>query len=279
MIGTMPQGISSGGSGYPGGAGINPIPPRNGSTPLRDFALDPAGMRLAARVRVDVAETEIDNLVITVQRGYNIKGRVVLEGKLPDETERLLFGTIVQLMPLDNSFETAAMPAPVRPDGSFTAAGVIPGSYVIWLMGASNLQMGLVYVKSATIGGIDAINPRLTIDGEPGGELEIVVSTDRGAAAASVVDAKGVPFQGARVVLIPDAALRQHYDLYQSAITNNMGVANLSGPAGDYMAYAFEKIDNGAWWDLEFMQKYTGQGTPVRLQVEGRSQLNLKLLH
>jgi hypothetical protein len=278
MVGTNPQGMSSGGSGYPGGAGLNPIPAQPGSPALRDFAADPAGMRLAARIPVEVGGADIDNLTITAQRGFNLKGRVVLEGKSPEETQNMLNGIVVQLMPVDTSFEGAAMPAPVRPDGTFTAAGVIPGTFMIWLMRSSNLQNGVAYVKSATIAGIDVINPRLKIDGEPRGELEIVVGTDRGAVVATVVDAKGAPFQGARVVLVPDAPLRQHFDLYQSAVTNDMGTANLSGPAGDYTAYAFEKIDNGAWWDPEVMQKYAGQGTPVRLQVSGRPQLNLKLL-
>jgi hypothetical protein len=222
-----------------------------------------------------VAGSDIDN-VVTVQTGYEIRGRVEIEGASLEESRKQLDGVIVQLMPDSYDFETAPMPAMVRPDGTFTIVGALPGNYQIALMGASNMPIGLAYIKSASMGGVDAINPRFVIEKEPLGELQIVVSAARGFVEVSVVDEKREPAASATVVFVPDPPLRRHYDLYQSARANDRGIVRMSLPAGDYTAYAFADIEPNSWWDPEVMQKYAGQGTPVRVEPSGRHALSLK---
>ena len=218
-------------------------------------------------------------MVLTAERGYTIKGRLTVEGVSFEENQRQITGVVVQLMPTSGDFETAAMPAPVRPDGTFTVVGALPGTYQMWLMGATNMQSGLVYVKSATLGTVDVINPRFVIDKEPVGDLEIIVSTAAGRVTATVVDAiKGEPAAGITVVLIPDVARRQHYDLYRGGQTNPAGTAGLSVPPGDYTAYAFENIEPNSWWDPIVMQKYSGQGTPVHVDASGTTQIRLRAI-
>ena len=274
VAGSLPAGMSSGGSGYPGGASINPIPFR--ASP-RDFSVDPAGMRLAARIPIEVAGTDIDNLIVTPRAGYTIRGRVLIEGTSLEESQRQLEGVVVQLMPDSGDFESAAMPAPVRPDGTFAIVGALPGTYQIWLMGAANMRMGVVYIKSAMLGGVDVIDPRFVIEREPAGELEIIVSNARGNVEVSVVDTKQSPAASVTVVFVPDAPLRRHYDLYQQGQTNNSGIARMPAiPAGDYTAYAFENIEPGSWWDPDVMQQYAGLGTPIRIEANGRHRLTLK---
>ncbi len=274
VVGNLPQNISSGGVGFPGGAGINPIPQRN----VRDYSTDPSGMRLGARVPVDVAGDDIDNVVLTAGRGYTIKGHLTIEGVSLEESQRQINGVVVQLMPTSQDFETAAMPAPVRPDGSFTIVGVLPGTYQMWLMGATNMRSGLVYVKSATLGTVDVINPRFVIDKEPVGDLEIVVSTATGGVGATVADEKGAPVSGATVVLVPDLARRQHYDDYSMTQSRAGGAAGLGARPGDYTAYAFERIEPNSWWDPIVMQKYAGQGTPVHVDEGKTAQLRLRVI-
>jgi hypothetical protein len=221
----------------------------------------------------------MDDVVLTAQVGYTLRGRVTIEGASLDDSQRQLDGVVIQLMPTSGDFESAAMPGIVRPDGSFTIVGALPGTYQIWIMGAANMQPGLTYVKSATLGGIDAINPRLFIDREPRGELEIVVSTARGSAMVSVVDAKQAPAKGATVVFVPETSRRQHFDLYQRGTTDpTNGSVAMNMPVGDYTAYAFQNIEINSWADPEVMQKYAGQGTAVRIEPGERQQLTLKLI-
>jgi hypothetical protein len=280
LVGTLLSSLSSGGTGYPGGAGINPgPPPPAGAAPRRDFSVDPTGVRLAARVPIEVSGANMDDVVLTAQVGYTLRGRVTIEGASLDDSQRQLDGVVIQLMPTSGDFESAAMPGIVRPDGSFTIVGALPGTYQIWIMGAANMQPGLTYVKSATLGGIDAINPRLFIDREPRGELEIVVSTARGSAMVSVVDAKQAPAKGATVVFVPETSRRQHFDLYQRGTTDpTNGSVAMNMPVGDYTAYAFQNIEINSWADPEVMQKYAGQGTAVRIEPGERQQLTLKLI-
>jgi hypothetical protein len=241
--------------------------------------VDSTGVRLAARAPIEVNGTNIEDVVLTAQIGYSLRGRLTVEGASLEEIQRQLDGVVIQLMPTSGDFESAAMPGIVRPDGTFTIVGALPGTYQIWLMGAANMQLGLAYVKSATLGGIDAINPRLFIEGEPRGELEIVVSTARGAATVSVIDAKQVPAKGATVVFVPETSRRQHFDLYQRGTTDpTNGSVAMNMPAGDYTAYAFQNIEINSWLDPEVMQKYAGQGTTVRIEPGGRQQLSLKLI-
>jgi hypothetical protein len=274
VVGTLPPGMSSGGVGFPGGAGINPIPQRN----LRDYSVDPTGLRLGARLPVAIAGNDLDDMILNASVGYTIKGRLVIEGAAVEESQRQVNGVVVQLMPTSQDFETAAIPAPVRPDGSFTIVGALPGTYQMWLMGATNMRSGLVYVKSATLGTVDVINPRFVIDKDPVGDLEIVVSTASGSVTASVVDDKGSPASGATIVLVPDLAHRQHFDSYSTGQSRADGTGGLGARPGDYTAYAFEKIEQGAWWDPLVMQKYSGQGTAVHVEEGKRSEVRLKII-
>jgi hypothetical protein len=278
MVGTLPPGMAFAASGYPGGASIQGGPPANPAQPRRDFSIDATGIRLAARVPITVRDADIGDLVLSLQAGHTVKGRVTVEGRSAEESQKMLEGAYVQLQPDPELFETAAMPAPLRADGTFTAVGATPGTYRIYVMGAVNFPGVQPYIKSATLAGADVMNPRFVIDREPATELEIVVATARGAAQISVVDAKQAPAKSATVVLVPDAPRRQHFDLYQSGRTNDAGTVLMTLPTGDYIAYAFESIEQGAWWDPEVMQKYSGQGVPVRIEQGGRLPINLRLL-
>jgi hypothetical protein len=77
---------------------------------------------------------------------------------------------------------------------------------------------------------------------------------------------------------MPAPVRRQHYDLYQRRQTSDAGTVPMNMPTGDYIAYAFENIEPNSWWYPEVMQKYAGQGTPVRIEQGGRVPVNLKLI-
>lgn len=277
MIGRLPPGVAFGASGTPGGGNISPGGPP-GAQPARDFAADSTGIRLATRVPIQVRDADIGNLILSAQVGHTVKGRVTVEGRSAEESQKLLEGAHVQLQPDPEVFETAAMPAPIRPDGTFTAVGATPGTYRIWVMGASGFSGTQPYVKSATLAGVDVINPRFVIERDPVGELEVVISLARGSAQVSVVDAKQAPAKSVVVVFVPEAPRQKHFDLYQRGQTNDTGTTLMSMPIGDYVAYAFQDIEPNSWWDPEVMQKYAGQGVPVRLASNGRQAVNLKLI-
>src|SRR6185295_4649904 len=141
---------------------------------------------------------------------------------------------------------------------------LVPGTYQVAILNADKVPPG-TYVKSVMLDNVDAINPRLVVNSEPRGQLEIVLGTKTGFAIATVVNAKQEPAAGARVVLVPDAPRRQHFDLYKVAAANDSGRAATDVEPGDYMAYAWESIEEGAWWDPAYLPQYEAPGNPVHI--------------
>jgi hypothetical protein len=154
--------------------------------------------------------------------------------------------------------------------------GVFPGLYQIALRGAANLPAD-AYVQSARLGLVDAVNPRLAVP--PGSQetLELIVGTSPGTLQAAVVDPKQTPAKFVTVVLVPDSSRRQRYEQYFRAVTDASGLARLSGIApGDYQAFAWDVIENGEWWNPEFLKKYDGRGVAVHIDAGGQQSIELK---
>jgi hypothetical protein len=168
------------------------------------------------------------------------------------------------------------MPGTVAGDGTFTITGAFPGEYRIAIRGAKMLPVG-AYVQSAHLENVDLLGPRLSLESEPRGELEIVIGTAPGRIQAAVIDEKRAPAKAVTVLLIPDSARRRHYDLYFRATTDGEGKAKLENvPPGDYEAVAIEVVDEGSWWDPAFLDRVEGHGKSVRVEP-GKTQ-NLDLL-
>jgi hypothetical protein len=62
-------------------------------------------------------------------------------------------------------------------------------------------------------------------------------------------------------------------------LTDATGEARLTGIApGDYLAFAWEAVDEGAWWDPDFLKKHEAEGTAVRVNAAGKHSVTLKLI-
>jgi hypothetical protein len=271
-LGELPSDIAFMGAGYPGGAILEtekiPIPPDNRPRPPR----------LVAKTSIRVSEKDVSNIDLTLGPGYKLDGRISIEGSSGPEAEMMISGIRIQLIPDPETFESAPMPAKVGAGGAFTITGLVPGQYQISIMDAENVPFG-TYVKSVQLDNMDAINPRLVISNEPRTPLEIVLGTATGRVAANVTDAKQSPAAGVTVVLVPDSPRRQHFELYQSEITAEIGQVGFGEiPPGDYMAFAWENVDNGAWWDPAFLQKYDGLGKSVHVSAGVTQTIELRVL-
>jgi len=257
------------------------------------FTTTAADNRVLGRTSVRVSESDIDNVSITVRPGYRIKGKLMFDGLAPAESQALMSGMAVQLIPgsvlqQDNSSDintvrrarSFSMPSAIGADGTFTITSAFPGTYRLALRGASKLPEG-TYVKSARLDQVDVISPRFILDHEPTGELEIVMGTATGQISASILsnnDDKQT-LMSATLVLVPDAARQQRYEMYFRAQSNDTGKAGMTKvPPGDYTAYALESAEDGAWWDPEFLRKVEGQGKPVRIQAGSTSDIELKAI-
>ena len=120
------------------------------------------------------------------------------------------------------------------------------------------------YVKSIRLGDVDVLNSGLRLQGAPAGQLEIVIGTAPGAVEGSVFNDSQTAGPGVTVVLLPD--VRRRTDLYKTTTTDPSGRFRIDRvPPGDYRAFAWQEISDGAWQDPDFMQGQEARGTPVRV--------------
>jgi len=109
--------------------------------------------------------------------------------------------------------------------------------------------------------------------------LEVTISMRGGALSGRVADAARKPAVGARVVLVPEAARRSRGDLYRNTTADDSGAYELRGiPPGDYKLFAWERIEDGAWQDPEFIKLYEDRGVRVRIAEDGRQSANVTLI-
>jgi protocatechuate 3,4-dioxygenase beta subunit len=154
------------------------------------------GTEHSTRRKIEVGESNIDSLVLSLSGGATIHGRVT--GGNSRAPERAM----VVLEPTAEEAETEQGFKEVEKDGSFELQGVPDGSYALEVYG---FDRGW-FVKSARLGNEDAFQKGVQVeDGAAKGNLEIVVSNEGGQLDGAVTDnEKNQPLVGAQIKLRVD---------------------------------------------------------------------------
>jgi hypothetical protein len=92
----------------------------------------PAEPTLWAEMKVEVADRDLSGVTVALQRGVRVSGRVVFEGGLAPQPDRLL-GTVVGLQTVDERDFGDSPIVRIEADGRFTTVGMPPGRYAIGL--------------------------------------------------------------------------------------------------------------------------------------------------
>ena len=168
---------------------------------------------MGARTQVDVLNADVEGVSLLLENGFNVLGRVSLEGRSAGDAGAT--GVRVQLQS-DPLIPPLAIPAAAaEADGSFSILGVTPGNYRLTVAGYRNS-----YLKSATIAGVDVLNGGIRLDSEPRGTLDIVLGNAPGSLDAVAMDSRKMPVAAVTVVLVPDIAQRKRYDLFRQATSD-----------------------------------------------------------
>jgi len=94
-----------------------------------------------------------------------------------------------------------------------------------------------------------------------------------------VFDEDKKPATNAKVVLVPDSSRRKRGDLYKNASADDQGRYRLSGLApGTYKVFAWERIEDGAWQDPDFIKLYENLGRQVRIQEDQHATSDVTLI-
>jgi hypothetical protein len=246
---------------------ITGVPP--GSYALVAFCQDEGKLRTAFE-DIDVQDANVDGVSIIFRPGIDIPGHVDFEGKAEADAQ-----LTVGLVGRDRMF-FGSREAPVKSDGSFLLSGVGDGDYSVHV-GSSCTTC---YLKSAAAGGADILQQGLRISsGAAPPSIEIVYSNETGTVNGVVTRQDGLPAAGALVVLVPDPPFRKDSERYERETTDQYGAFTIRGvPPGNYKAFAWEKIEEGAYEDPEFLKPVEKMGESVEVQENGKKTLQLKLI-
>ncbi len=167
---TIPGTSSSG----PGGAALAFIGGRGvgmGGTRGGGPGADP----LWASQVVSVGDDDVTDLMIALQAGTTVTGRLEFAGTSPPppppSPQSRASG--VQLMSMDPPPRNASYTAAITADGTFRMPGVIPGRYVVFPF---ITVQGWPTLKSVTLGGVDVTDTVIDIDTRDLSNLVVTVS-------------------------------------------------------------------------------------------------------
>jgi hypothetical protein len=108
----------------------------------------------------------------------------------------------------------------------------------------------------------------------------MTLATNSGAIFGRVLDDTDGADLPIRMVIVPDPARRKRLDLFNPVEVSATGRFSLSGiPPGDYKLFAWAHVEIGAWLDPEFMRAYEERGTPVHIDADSSSSVEVTLIH
>jgi len=230
---------------------------------------------MGVRVPVDVNSADIDGISLVLENGYNVAGRTTVEGVVSNDALSSVTGMRILLQSDPVIPPLAIAPAFPEADGTFSFTGVTPGTYRLSIAGLPRNM----YVKTARFAGDDVYNSGLRIEGDPRGQLEIVLGATPGSLDVVTMDEKQMPEGGVGVALVPDPSQVKRIDMYRNATSDASGKVHWDGVIpGDYKIFAWEDIENGAWADPEFMRNFDGRGTSVHIDDRGRATASVKVI-
>jgi hypothetical protein len=199
----------------------------------------------------------------------SLQGRVVVSG----DGKVALKGIGIMLA---GDEDAPVMPAmgTVTESGAFTLTKVASAPH---LFSVSRVPAG-AYLKSVLWIGRDILGQPLDLSAGTGGDLQVILGTDGGSIDAAVShDDK--PVSDATVVLLPEDPSRRYPETTRSEETDDKGHAAFKDvPPGNYLLFAWEKVEQGAWFDPAFVKVAASEGAKVTIGPRDSQHVEVKLI-
>ena len=247
------------------------------------MARDPRTETTSAPLRIEVGDRNVENLTLTLVSGVSVDGRILVENTADSGAgTNPLAGLAISFH--QGSAEDRAVIFKLQPSGSFVASNLNPGTYFVRLIydtALNGLPAGSqspnavdwtrsaipgFFVKSVRLGQLD-VTDGIPITDSTQDRLQIVLSSAWGSLEGSVTDARRMPAPGATVVLVPSKA-RRDSSLYRATVADAAGRYRLQGVVpGDYLLFAWEDVETGAWQDPGFLRSEELRGRSVQIRA------------
>jgi 5-hydroxyisourate hydrolase-like protein (transthyretin family) len=256
------------------------------------YMLTAAADNLSGRVLVEVRDRDVDSVVVPLQAGFNLSGRLAIERATPVRPDTALTSLRVALRSDPLLPGAATYAAAVQADGSFAIpSGILPGDYRVLVNpilvsatppdstpAAVPAALANQYVKSIRMGDADILNDRLHLESQPQETLAIVIGSNPGSISGRVLDESQRPAPGAAIVLVHDNGLRYRVNEKTSSSDSSGRFEFTNVPPGNYKLFAFESIERGAWQDPERMRAFESRGVTSRLVEGGKISIDVPLI-
>jgi hypothetical protein len=227
----------------PAPAPVQPVPPAS-----RRYNI--------GRARVDIRNSDVDGISVDIERGTEIRGKVVSQGTTAVPAEKIKI-ILHSQDTIPEAFATITGPISVDSTGEFSAPDLPKARYSLQLSGLPETA----YVADIRQGGTTIFDAGLTVGNQPGASIDIVVDVNGATIEGSVQGADKKPFPNATVVAVPPANHRQNAMMYKTAQTDDKGSFSMKGvPPGEYTIFAWESVPSTAWMNSEFLSKYQAHG-------------------
>jgi hypothetical protein len=236
------------------------------SLPDEPAAGEPMGSML-----VNVVDSDIDNVVLSISPPPVITGTLRIESQLPDKVS--LDNVRVSLVDV-SSANPPVMRAPsvaVSANGTFKMNAPLDGEFQIRVSGFD-------YIKDVRFNNVSIFDAPVRMS--TSGTLDILASTNTGMINGTVLNEQLQPVSGAVVVAIPNK-LRERTELFKrfGIETGSTGYFVVGGLVpGDYKLFAWQGLEPNSFYDPDVLKKYEEQGTPFRVAEGARVTLGVRVI-
>jgi hypothetical protein len=252
---------------------------------------------LWARADVTVNGQDTPPMVLTLQPGMTVGGRIDLEGTAPSGFDF----TRVRLTLAPRGSQGFDVSGPVPPadvdaSGHFTMTGIAPGSYTLsggvvtagqTALGRGGLGRGETaaagspgdgpwFLKSAVINGRDTLDFPLEVGpGEDLSSLTVTFTTRSQQLTGTIQNASGRPVPDFTIIVFPSDSrywLPQSRRIASSRPGTDGQFSFRNLPAGDYRMTAVTDAEPGEWYDPAFLTQLLPASIPIAL-AEGEKKV------
>jgi hypothetical protein len=234
------------------------------------------GGRLRADADVTVADDDIDNVVLQLQKPATVAGQVIFHGTPPPA---LSVVARVQIridpaVPGPLSVYSGTSPATPDESGRFVLANVSPGEYRI--SASSGEPIGW-FMDEATIAGQDVLDQPLTVKPSESVTAVVVTLTNRRAElSGTIVNDQGEPAPEYFILVYPTDerfwTMRRIYGT-RAKPDGKFAVTALRG--GSYRVATLLDVEYGAWFDPSFLKQLESASMPLTIADGEKKTLNL----
>ena len=236
-------------------------------------------IRLWATADVTVDGRNVSNVVLTLQQGMSVSGRIVFEGttQQPADLTRLRVNLAPVVAPGTPAEVASAATGRVDAEGRFSIASVVPGRY---RLNASGAGTGW-FLGSSTVEGQEALDFPIEVKPNQAINAAVVTFVDRQSElAGTIVNERAQPVPDYTLIVYP---ADQRYWTPQSrriqsarpATDGRFTFRNL--PAGEYRLVPVYDPEPGSWFDPAFLQQLESASVRVSIAEGEKKEQHLRV--